>query len=141
MGQGHTSPASLYINLLGGFQVAGPRPEDLLLLERKKTRALLAVLALDRGRLVPRGKLTPLLWDEESEDVARHGLRQCLLDLRRALSRAKIDAILADTDLIGLDPATVVVDVVRFEHHVARGTPDALEEAVALYRGDLLEGL
>src|SRR5258708_1785895 len=128
MGQGHTSPASLHINLLGGLQGAGPRPEDLLLLERKKTRALLAILAIEGGGLVPGVRLTPLLWDEQSEDVAGHGFGQSLLDLRRALPRHNIDAIRADSDLIGLDPATVAVDVVRFEHLVVHGTPDALEE-------------
>jgi tetratricopeptide (TPR) repeat protein len=34
----------------------------------------------------------------------------------------------------------VVVDTVRFEHQVACGTPEALQEAVALYHGELLEG-
>jgi len=80
------------------------------------------------------------LWAEQSEDAARHALRQCLLDLRQALTKANIAAIRAEADLIGLEPSMVVVDAVRFERKVAEGTPEALEEAAVLYRGDLLEG-
>ena len=131
---------SLFVNLLGGFQAAGPRAENVLLFERKKARALLAVLALDPGRMMPRGKLTALLWEEQSEEVARHGLRQCLLDLRQALAKRKIEAVQTEGDSIGLVRSRVVVDVACFERHLAHGTPKALEDAVALYRGDLLEG-
>lgn len=140
MGRGHRDPGSLFVNLLGGFSVAGPGPEDLLPFERKKSRALLAVLALEPGRMVPRGRLTSLLWNEHSEDAARHALRQCLHDLRQSLERAHIEAIRAKGDLIGVDPNKVVVDVARFERHIAQGAVEGLEEAVALYRGDLLEG-
>jgi DNA-binding SARP family transcriptional activator len=136
-----SSPGSLFVNLLGGFQLAGPRTEDPLRLDRKKTRALLAVLALVPGRLVPRGKLMTLLWEEHSEPIARHRLRQCLLDVRQALARCKVDAIRIDGDLIGLEPSRVIVDVSRFEQLVAESSIGALEEALALYRGDLLEGL
>ena len=140
MSRRRPGPGSLFVNLLGGFQAAGPDVADLLLLERKKTRALLAVLALDPGHMMPRGKITTLLWPEESEDAARHALRQCLLDLRHVLAKAGLEAIRAEADLIGLDPSRVVVDAVRFERQVAHGTPETLQDAVALYRGDLLEG-
>lgn len=135
------SPGSLFINLLGGFRAAGPRETDLLQLERKRTRALLAMLSpLEPAQTLPRGKLTAVLWSELGEDAARHGLRQCLLELRHALERLDGEVIRADAEEIGLDIRRLVVDVVRFEACVARGTSDALEEAVALYRGDLLEG-
>ena len=42
---------------------------------------------------------------------------------------------------MSLDPGAVTVDVVAFERQVAEGTPLALADAAALYRGDLLEGL
>lgn len=114
MARGGQRSRSLFVNLLGGFSVAAPGPEDLLTLERRKSLALLAVLALDPGRMMPRGKLASLLWDERSEDGARQGLRQCLLDLRQALARVQVDAIRVEGDLIGLDPSKVVVDAVRF---------------------------
>jgi DNA-binding SARP family transcriptional activator len=135
-----TNRGRLFVKLFGGFQTAGPRPETLLVLERTKTRALLAVLALVLGEMVPRGKLTALLWAEQSEDAARHALRQSLLDLRQALAKAGVNAIRTEADLIGLEPSSVVVDAVHFERQVAHGGPEALREAVTLYRGDLLEG-
>ena len=49
--------------------------------------------------------------------------------------------MLIDGETVALDPAPVDVDVVEFERQVAEGTPAALERAVALYRGELLEGL
>lgn len=140
MNRGRTGPGQLFVNLLGGFQVTGPTATDALLLERKKTHALLAMLALDPGSMVPRGKITAVLWAEQSEDTARHALRQCLFDLRRVLARAGLQAIRVEADLIGLEQSRVIVDVARFGRQVARGTPEALQEAVTLYRGDLLEG-
>ena len=140
MSWGRKGPGSLFINLLGGFRVAGPHAENLLLLDRKKTRALLAVLALDPGRMVSRARLTALLWPEQSEYIARHGLRQCLLDLRHALAKGKVEAIRAEGDVIGLEPSRVVVDVARFERLAGQGNAAALKEAMGLYHGDLLEG-
>src|SRR5262245_11711459 len=140
MSRGTKYSGSLFISLLGGFRVAAPQAENVLLLDRKKTRALLAVLALDLGRMVSRAKLTALLWPEQSEDIARHGLRQCLLDLRHALARGTVEAIRAEGDVIGLEPSKIVVDVARFERFAGQGTAAALKEAIGLYHGDLLEG-
>src|SRR5262245_11598377 len=140
MSRGTKYSGSLFISLLGGFRVSGPHAENVLPLDRKKTRALLAVLALDCGRLVPRARLTALLWPEQSEVIARHGLRQCLLDLRHALAKGKVEAIRAEGDLIGLEPSRIVVDVARFDQLVGQGTTIALKEAIGLYHGDLLEG-
>ena len=130
----------LFVNLLGGFRVAGPTATDVLHFERKKTRALLSMLALDPGQVLPRGKIAALLWPDHDDEAARHALRQCLLDLRHVLATVSQDALRVEGDLIYLEPSTVVVDVARFERHVAQGTAEALQEAVALYRGDLLEG-
>src|SRR5262245_60808600 len=118
MSRGTKSPGSLFISLLGGLRVAAPQAENVLLLDRKKTRALLAVLALNPGRMVSRATLTTLLWPEHSESVARHGLRQCLLDLRQALAKGKIEAIRVEGELIGIEPSKIAVDVVRFDHLV-----------------------
>src|SRR5262249_4808796 len=140
MSRVRSNPGSLFVNLLGGFRVAAPRAENTLVLERKKTRALLAVLALAPKRIVSRARLTTLLWADQNEDIARHGLRQCLLDLRHALASGRVAAIRAEADLIGLEPSRVVVDVEQFERLASQGTADALNDAAGLYQGDLLEG-
>src|SRR5262249_29689172 len=133
-------PGSLFISLLGGFRVAGPQPENVLLLDRNKTRALLAVLALAPAQMLPRARLLTLLWPEQDETTARHGLRQCLFDLRRALAKGKIQAIRTEGDLIGLERSRIVVDVATFDRLVGQGNVASLKQAIGLYYGDLLEG-
>jgi DNA-binding SARP family transcriptional activator len=141
MSPGRRPSGALFVNVLGGFRVAGPRADDALVLERRRSRALLAILAIDLGRQVPRDRLTAYLWSSQTDDAARHGLRQCLLDLRHALAEAGVDAIRSEGDGIALDPSRVVVDAARFETLAARNTVAALNKAMALYQGDLLEGL
>jgi DNA-binding SARP family transcriptional activator/tetratricopeptide (TPR) repeat protein len=134
------SSGALFVNILGGLRVAAPRAGDVVILERRKTRALLAMLALQPGRLMPRGRLMAQLWSSQTEDTARHGLRQSLFELRGALAKVDVDAIYAENDGIGLDASRVVVDAVRFEKLIGRGTIVALNEAISLYQGDLLDG-
>src|SRR5262245_3236990 len=140
MSGGRKKPGSLFINRLGGFRVEAPGVDNVVLFARKKTRALLAVLAFDPGQMVSRAKLTALLWPEQSEDIARHGLRQCLLDLRHALAKGQVEAIRTESDVIGLEPSRIIVDVARFDRLVGQGDAAALKEAMSLYHGDLLEG-
>lgn len=131
---------SLSINLLGGFGVEGPAPGNALRFQRKRSQALLAMLAISPRRTMPRGKVTAVLWEEDTESAARHRLRQCLFDLRRGLGIGGATAINAGGDKISLASPGLVVDVARFEVCAADGSPAALEEALKLYRGDLLDG-
>src|SRR5437762_1801027 len=124
--------------LLGGFHARRPSG-DTLSLPTKKARALLAYLALRPGQSHPRDKLATLLWGDSATSQARTSLRQALAALRKALAAAA-EALVVDGRAVGLDPSRVEVDVGRFERLVADGAPAALEEAVALYRGDLLDG-
>jgi tetratricopeptide (TPR) repeat protein len=43
-------------------------------------------------------------------------------------------------DTVALNPAEIEIDVVQFERLARRGTPEALDAAVALYHGPLLDG-
>ena len=129
--------AQVELTLLGGFQArCGEAPP--LSLSSRKAHALLAYLALPPGSAHPRDKLAALLWGELPEAEARASLRQALFTLRKALPRS---ALLVDGATIALDPATVDVDVGRFERRVAESTPAALAETADLYQGDLLAGL
>lgn len=129
----------LNLALLGGFQgrlgAAAP-----LRLPTRKTKALLAFLALPPGRSHPREKLASLLWGGMREPQARRGLRQSLFTLRRAVGVSP-GALLIDGETVALNPSAVDVDVAEFERQVAEGTPAALDRAAALYRGEFLEGL
>ena len=48
--------------------------------------------------------------------------------------------VLIEGPTLALNPAAVDVDVATFERRVAEGTPEGLEQAAALYQGDLLSG-
>jgi DNA-binding SARP family transcriptional activator/predicted ATPase len=109
-------------------------------LPTRKAEALLAYLALTPGRSYPREKLASLLWGGMREPQARRGLRQALFTLRKAVA-TEPPALLIAGDSVAANPAAVDVDVVEFERWVAEGTPEAMERATALYRGELLEGL
>ena len=127
-------PAAFSLTLLGGFAAHDDAGRPVALAARKD-RALLAYLALGAGRRHGRDKLAGLLWDAEGD--ARHNLRQSLVALRRALAAA--GALDLTRDDLALRPAAVAVDALRFEALAAAATPAALETAVALYRGPLLE--
>jgi DNA-binding SARP family transcriptional activator len=128
----------LIVTLLGGFGVEGDcgRP---LAVPTRKAQALLAYLALTPGQAHPRDKLAALLWPDAGP--ARRGLRQTLFLLRRALGSGQPARIVVTSDAVTLPAEAVQTDVATFERAVAEGTPAALEQAIGLYRGALLEGL
>jgi DNA-binding SARP family transcriptional activator len=134
------SKARLELKLLGGFEahLQGGAP---LVLPTRKTQALLAYLALPPGQSHPRDKLATLLWGDMQNPQARGNLRNALSRIKKALPRAARESLLFDGASVSLDASAVDVDVARFERFVADGSPEALGEATALYRGDLLAGL
>ena len=132
--------ARLTLTLLGGFR-AHLDPGAPLAFPTRKAQALLSYLAMPSGEAHSRDKLASLLWGSTIETTARTSLRQTLYSLRRSLRRADGGPLHADGNMVSLDPGAVSLDVVEFEQRVHEGTPAALAEAIALYRGDLLEGL
>lgn len=127
----------LQLTLLGGVQ-ARLGSGGIVTLPIRKGQALLAYLAVAPGPTHPRDKLAALLWGDTAEEQARASLRQTLFTLRRALPPG---VLTTEGDTVALDAERVEVDAVAFERRVAEGTPEALVEAAALYRGDLLAGL
>ncbi|HEY7041037.1 MAG TPA: BTAD domain-containing putative transcriptional regulator, partial [Methylomirabilota bacterium] len=135
-----TAPARLQLTLLGGFQ-AQLAPGDALVLPTRKTQALVAYLALPLGQAHAREQLAALLWGDMPDAQARGNLRHALSRIRKTLPRAVQRGALFDGPSVSLDPALVDVDVAHFERLVADRRPAALEQILALYRGDLLAGL
>jgi DNA-binding SARP family transcriptional activator/TolB-like protein/Tfp pilus assembly protein PilF len=102
----------------------------------RKARALLAYLAAQGGRAVSRERLSDLLWPYQGSDQARHSLRNCLLELRKALgpgAKRHLAAEFANCRLQDID-----VDIERFERlsHASSGADLLL--AAELYRGEFL---
>ena len=140
--------ALLQIRLLGGFEVR--RGEETLAgFESKKVRALFAYLLLNREQPLSRDRLAGLLWPEHGEDSARQNLRQAVYNLRSTLEHASgEEPLLATQQQVQIHPGVALwLDVDAFERAAragieARGevAAEALNEAAALYRGDLLAG-
>src|SRR5262245_31318519 len=130
----------LRLRLLGGFEARlGTGPA--LGFPTRKAQALLAYLALGPDAGHPREKLTSLLWSDSGERQARQSLRQALFNLRKTLAAAGGSAVLVEGDAVGLASSAIEVDARLFERAAHEGTRAAMERAVTLYAGDLLEGL
>jgi DNA-binding SARP family transcriptional activator/predicted ATPase len=130
----------LRFELLGGFSARLDAGQPCSLPTRK-TQALLAYLALPPGRFHTREKLTALLWGDTAEAQARQSFRQALARIRRAISAGGPEILLAEGDTVALNPALVSVDAADLEAALTDGSPGALTQAAALYKGDLLDGL
>ncbi len=102
----------------------------------RKTRALLAILALASPRPVLRGKLAELLWSRRPEEQARASLRQEIHRLLDALDTFGAQILAINRDHLALQPGTVWVDV----EEVLRASPTK-PAALSLLDGDLLEDL
>jgi TolB-like protein/Flp pilus assembly protein TadD len=129
----------LQIALFDGLKIAGGGITDRTLMTRK-TRALIAYLALRGESGQSREKLAELLWSNSAEEQARANLRQSLSSLRKAVNSDGATYLAADSDQISLAGSNIEVDVALFEQLVAEATPEALKRAAELYKGDLLDG-
>jgi WD40 repeat protein/DNA-binding SARP family transcriptional activator len=140
--------SSLEVRLLGPFQM---RLGERLVTEMRsdKVRALLAYLAVEADQPHRREKLAGLLWPGYPEDSARASLRRALADLRVVIEdgRANPPYLQITRKTIQFDSAsTAWVDVTSF-NRLARlpqvadeKTLQDWEAAVALYRGDFMDG-
>src|SRR5882724_10308071 len=102
----------------------------------KKARGLLAYLAAGGGQAVSRERLADLLWPYQGSEQARHSLRNCLLELRKALRPEAAQYLVCDFAYCRL--RDVAVDLDRFER-LARGSQRCeLQAAADLYRSEFL---
>src|SRR6185437_4632433 len=103
----------------------------------RKAEWLVALLVLRAGREVDRAFLAGTLWPDTSEAQALYDLRRELSRLRRALGPEAVRLRSPSPSILTLDLAGADADVPAFDAAIARGD---VEEAVARYRGPLLEG-
>ena len=102
----------------------------------KKARALLGYLAAQGGQAVSRERLADLLWPYQGSEQARHSLRNCLLELRKALGPSGARYLVADFANCRIQD--VVVDLDRFERLSRSQNRAELQAAAELYRGEFL---
>src|SRR3954453_20732426 len=143
----------IMIRLLGPFEVTID-DVPVTTFAYAKVRALLAYLAVERQHSHTRAELATLLWPDKSDQSARASLSQAFATLRHALDdkRAEQPLLLADTQHIQLDPASVIeVDVAQFlailgaadahAHHSWRtcsSCAERMQQALDCFCGDFL---
>lgn len=123
------------LRLIGQMEAVTPGGVSVLPPGRK-TRALLAVVALSTPRPALRGRLAELLWSRRPEEQSRASLRQEIHRLLEALSPAGREILNVTRDNISLYPGAAWVDV----EDVMRATA-AFPDSLSLLDGDLLEDL
>jgi WD40 repeat protein/DNA-binding SARP family transcriptional activator len=116
-----------------------------------KARSLLAYLAMEGDRAHARPALATLFWPDVPEATASQNLRQTLSRLRQALDNDPAGAsadppyLLTTIHDLRFNPASAhELDVVTFvqaaTQGIKQGERSQLEQAVALYSGELLHG-
>lgn len=133
----HRTPGAtvpLRITLLGppSVEVDG-QP---LVVDTRKAIALLAFVAVV-GRPIARDSLVELLWPNADPDGGRGALRRTLSVLRTGLGGSWLAV---DRRQVALAGVGIDVDVRRFRASAGSDDRLALANAVAIYRGDFLEG-
>lgn len=148
-------PVGVSFTMLGRFAVRYGST-DVTQLDGRKVQELLSYLLLNRTKPHRREIVADALWGGDDTTQSRKYLRQALWELHGALGggdgRIGDDLLLIDPAWIQVNPdANLWLDVAEVESafDAARGTRgedlDAdlaatLDQAIGLYRGDLLEG-
>jgi DNA-binding SARP family transcriptional activator/TolB-like protein len=128
-------PVTIRLRLIGQMEAWTLTSESVLPTGRK-TRALLAILAISSPRTVLRGKLAELLWSRRPEEQARASLRQEIHRLLETLGPAGPAVLVINRDHLALRPGSAWVDV----DEVMRATPSK-PAGLSLLDGELLEDL
>lgn len=133
--QGHLQ---LNLGLLGRFQAsAATSMAEAIQISSRRSRGLLAYLAMAPDYAESRERLADLFWGEREERHARQSLRQCLLVLRRELAAGGCHALEVERDTIALT-SPVAVDAREFLALCASPAPADMARAAELYRGMFL---
>lgn len=125
-------PASDYplrLATLGALSVRAADGEELL----TGQPALLFTYLVDRGAPQPRAELAALFWPDTEASRARHGLRQALTRIRKAVGEERV----VGTDPVGIDRGAVEWDVETLEAALEAGE---LDRALDLCVGPFLNG-
>jgi DNA-binding SARP family transcriptional activator len=133
------SPQRLQLRLFGPFALlrAGtPLPSP----RTRKGYWLLALLLLRTGQSIDRAWLAATLWPDSSDSQARDNLHTSLKDLRHLLGPDASRLIAPTRSSLSFDTTDSECDLLTFDAAIAKGDATSLEQALALYGGQLLEG-
>lgn len=125
-----TGAPMMDVTLFGGLEVrVGESMVSPRAFSRQKTRMLLALLVLSRGREVSRDRLAALLWPESCPDTARRNLYSVWSQLRRAITiEGSCPYLIRSQSGFRLDVRLVTSDAFAFEslcRSLMFGSPEA----------------
>lgn len=152
-------PWSLWLNLLGGFEMRRDgKPDPGSPKAQQKPLELLRLLACERGLALGTQTVMAALWPDADDAAARKSLEMAVLRLRRLLADATL--LWVNDGRVGLDAARASSDVQQRRRLIEQveslamraGGHDAghvtqteclalVERFIAFSRGDLLPGL
>jgi DNA-binding SARP family transcriptional activator/TolB-like protein len=128
-GMPKSDPSLLRLQLVGPMQALTLDNENVLPPGRK-TRGLLAILAMSGRRPVLRSKLAEMLWSRRSEEQARASLRQEIHRLLDALAPVGATVVSVERHSLALRPGLTAVDAERLlnanvNHVIAQASASA----------------
>ena len=150
----HTQASRLYLNTFGGLSLRraswnGP----LVKIEKRRVRALLAVLAAHAHTTLTRDMAIDLLWPEADGDSAVNSLNQTVFQLRRYIDPTyrqgeTPEYVLSSSEQVSLAADLVHTDLQELRRLSDRMTnatwqqrQDAARRAISLIRGEFLADL
>jgi len=107
------------INLAGLMKVTALNGKSILP-TAKRTRAILAILCVSKGKRVARARLAALLWERSDEAHAQTSLRQSLSDLNRSIGNQVPGLIEIDRDAVRLNTRACWIDIFEEKNHFDR---------------------
>lgn len=126
------------LSLLGTFSLRIAGAEVKL---SRKTQALFAFLGTKFPESVARDHVAYLLWPDQPDGLARHGLRNSLFEIRRALKATAPLLLGSNNTRIWLTPDNLEIDITQFAAATKTGGAEHLTAALSLYTGEFATGL
>jgi DNA-binding SARP family transcriptional activator/tetratricopeptide (TPR) repeat protein len=150
----HLQAARLYLRTLGGISIRrGSWDGPHIHIDKRRVKALLAVLAAHAHTTLTRDRVLDLLWPEADGDSAVNNLNQTVFQLRRYLDTSyrqgeSPEYVISTAEHIGLADALVRSDVNEIRRLTDRASNetfgrrvDAAAKAIALVKGEFLADL
>jgi len=103
--------------------------------------AVIAILALSHEYSCARSKIIDLLWSDRCSEQGRSSLRHALWSLKRILNNDNPGLLQIDRRRICLNAEACIMDTRNFTDLAASTSQEDLQQAVSMYRGELLEAL
>lgn len=128
------------VKLFGEFMLLDEDGREVALPGRKH-QALIAFVLMSPDRSIQRSRVPGLLWGLRSEAQARASLRGVLSEIRRALKNHGEPFVEADRTHVFIRCDSIDVDFDRFVRAASLDSAQLVGDALALFRGDILESL